>query len=191
MTKLQQQVKDNMDFLVNEWITRDELNSGDFFVIGCSTSEVAGEHIGTSGSEELASLIFTSLVNLKEATNVNLVFQCCEHLNRALVMERDVFDGRFHEEVSVIPAPRAGGSMATYAYKNMNNPVVVENIQANAGIDIGETMIGMHVKHVAIPLRFSQKVIGKARVTGAKTRPKLIGGERAIYSHSKGNLHCT
>lgn len=191
MTDLQQQVKNDMDRLVGEWMTRDDLNQGDFFVIGCSTSEVAGEHIGTSGSEEVAAVIFASLHKLKEKTKINLVFQCCEHLNRALVMEREVFDAHFHQEVSAIPAPRAGGSMATYAFKQMNNPVVVENIQARAGIDIGDTMIGMHLKHVAIPLRFTQKMIGEARVTGAKTRPKLIGGERAIYANTAANKSCT
>ncbi|WP_404456501.1 TIGR01440 family protein [Virgibacillus necropolis] len=187
---LHQQVKDNINALVNEWKTRDDLKPGDFFVIGCSTSEVAGEHIGSSGSEDLAAVIFDGLMDLKKATNVNLAFQCCEHLNRALVIEREAFDPRFHEELSVIPAPRAGGSMASYAYRHMDNPVVVENIRANAGIDIGDTMIGMHLKHVAIPLRFSQKMIGKARVTGAKTRPKLIGGERAIYTNSEANKIC-
>lgn len=184
---LKQQVKHDIDALVNEWITRDDLHPGDFFVIGCSTSEVAGEHIGTSGSEELAAIIFASLNELKKKTNVNLVFQCCEHLNRALVMERETFATRFHEEVTVVPVRRAGGSMATYAFKQMENPIVVENIQAHAGIDIGDTMIGMHLKHVAIPLRFTQKMIGKARVTGAKTRPKLIGGERAVYNTKNGN----
>ncbi|MFZ3578591.1 TIGR01440 family protein [Virgibacillus sp. DJP39] len=190
MVELKEQVKGNIDAVVSEWIKRDDLKPDDLFVIGCSTSEIAGEHIGTSGSEELAAVIFAGLLDLKKATNVKLAFQCCEHLNRALVIERDSFDARFHEEVSVIPAPRAGGSMATYAFKNMNNPVVVEKIKAKAGIDIGETMIGMHVKHVAIPLRFEQKTIGNARVTGAKTRPKLIGGERAIYTNAIENKSC-
>lgn len=187
---LQQQVKNDMDALVSEWITRDDLNPGDFFIVGCSTSEVAGEHIGTSGSEELAAVIFAGLMDLKEATNVNLVFQCCEHLNRALVVEREDCNPQLHEEVSAIPARQAGGSMATFAFKQMNHPVLVENIQARAGIDIGDTMIGMHLKHVAIPLRFSQKMIGQARVTGAKTRPKLIGGERAIYTNTTENKSC-
>lgn len=187
---LKQQVKHDMDALVGEWIARNDLNPGDFFVIGCSTSEIAGEHIGTSGSEELAAVIYAGLNDLKKATSVNLVFQCCEHLNRALVLERKAFDARFHEEVSVIPARRAGGSMATYAYTQMESPVVVENVQAHAGVDIGDTMIGMHLKHVAIPLRFSQKVVGEARVTGAKTRPKLIGGERAIYTNTSENKSC-
>lgn len=190
MVDLQQQIENDIDALVNEWITRDDLKPGDFFVIGCSTSEIAGEHIGTSGSEELAAIIFASLMDLKKATNVNLVFQCCEHLNRALVMEREACHPLVHEVVSAIPARTAGGAMATYAFKQMNNPVLVEHIQAHAGIDIGDTMIGMHLKHVAIPLRFSQKMIGKARVTGAKTRPKLIGGERAIYTDAIENISC-
>ncbi|WP_216639624.1 TIGR01440 family protein [Virgibacillus phasianinus] len=179
-----------MEGLVNEWKMRDDLNPNDFFVIGCSTSEVAGEHIGTAGSEDLAAVIFAGLKDLKKATGVNLAFQCCEHLNRGLVIEQAAFNPLVHEEVSVIPAPRAGGSMATYAYKHMDNPVVVEKIRASSGIDIGDTMIGMHLKHVAIPLRFAQKMVGKARVTGAKTRPKLIGGERAIYSSQPENKSC-
>ncbi|WP_430790187.1 TIGR01440 family protein [Virgibacillus flavescens] len=190
MNELQQQVENNIGALVSEWIARNELTPGTFFVVGCSTSEIAGEHIGSAGSEELAAVIFAGLRNLSKSTNVNLAFQCCEHLNRSLVIEREAFDAHSHEEVSAIPARRAGGAMATYAFKHMDNPVLIENIQADAGIDIGDTMIGMHLKHVAIPLRFSQKMIGKARVTGAKTRPKLIGGERAVYTNTSDNKSC-
>lgn len=171
-----------MDVLVGEWIKSGFLHKDNLFVIGCSTSEVAGEHIGTHGSEEIAAIIFESLQNLKKETGIQLVFQSCEHINRALVMERETLKRYPHlEEVTVIPHPKAGGSMASYAYKHMDNPVVVETIEAHAGIDIGDTMIGMHLKRVAVPLRFKQQKIGNAHLTAARTRPKLIGGERAHY----------
>lgn len=181
MSELIGQVKKDMDKLVVEWIDSSYLNEHDLFVIGCSTSEVAGESIGTSGSVEIAEQIFNSLKKLRNETNVHLVFQCCEHLNRALVMERDTMRAYNLEEVTVIPVRDAGGAMATHAYERFTDPVVVENIQAHAGIDIGETMIGMQLKNVAVPLRFRQKSIGHAHLNGARTRPKLIGGERAVY----------
>jgi len=178
-----EQVKQDMDALGSEWIESDYLNKGDLFVVGCSTSEIAGKSIGTSGSEELAEQIFHSLKKLSDETGVRLVFQCCEHLNRALVMERDTMTTHQLEEVTVIPSRTAGGSMASYAYKHFKNAVVVENVNAHAGIDIGETMIGMQLKQVAVPLRFKQKSIGNAHLNGARTRPKLIGGERAVYKN--------
>ncbi|MEN1967672.1 TIGR01440 family protein [Lentibacillus sp. N15] len=182
MADLHQQVCDDMDAIVQEWLASEFIADGNLFVIGCSTSEVAGEHIGTAGSEEIAAIIFDKLRTLKQDEQLQLAFQCCEHLNRALVVERNTMEQYRLEEVSVIPQPSAGGSMASYAYKHMDDPVVVETIQAHAGIDIGETMIGMHLKRVAVPLRFNQRQIGNARLTAARTRPRLIGGERAIYS---------
>ncbi|WP_106496049.1 TIGR01440 family protein [Lentibacillus sp. Marseille-P4043] len=181
MEKLHQKVESDIKAITHEWMSSGFLNEGDLFVVGCSTSEVIGEHIGTAGSEEVAAIIYEKLAMLKSQTNIRLAFQCCEHLNRALVVERETMNKHQLEEVAVIPAPTAGGSMASYAYKQMKAPVVVEKIQATAGIDIGETMIGMHLKRVAVPLRFAQRQIGNARLTAARTRPKLIGGERAIY----------
>ncbi|HLR15249.1 MAG TPA: TIGR01440 family protein [Bacillota bacterium] len=174
-------VTTSMDAVVEEWIQKEYLKPGDVFVVGCSTSEVAGEHIGTSGSEQVASHIFTSLQKLQEQTGVHIAFQCCEHLNRGIVMTREAAEKFGYTEVSVIPARDAGGSMATHAYNQLENPVVVEEIEARAGIDIGETMIGMHLKKVAVPLRMKQTHIASARITAAFTRPKLIGGERAVY----------
>lgn len=150
-------------------------------VIGCSTSEVAGKKIGTSGSLEIASMIFEELIAFHKETGVELAFQCCEHLNRALVVERRVMERYGFEEVTVIPVRDAGGAMATVAYRKMDEPVVVERIQADYGIDIGDTLIGMHLKPVVVPVRVSLKHIGAAHVTLAKRRPKLIGGERAVY----------
>ena len=181
LTELTKQVKQDMEAVVKEWLDSSYLTEGNLFVIGCSTSEVVGEKIGTAGSEEVAEQIFDSLQRLANDAKVHLAFQCCEHLNRSLVMERDTMKTYSLEQVTVIPSRDAGGSMATYAYKQFKDPVVVENIQAHAGIDIGETMIGMHLKHVAVPLRFEQKSIGNAHLNGARTRPKLIGGERAVY----------
>ena len=175
-------LQQNMDALVSEWIESNYLHEGDLFVVGCSTSEVAGESIGTSGSEEIAAIIFEALQKLTHETSVHLVFQCCEHLNRALVVEKETMQAYGLNEVSVIPIREAGGAMASYAFKHFKNPVVVERIHAHAGIDIGDTMIGMQLREVAVPLRFTQKTIGNARVTGARTRPKLIGGPRAQYA---------
>src|SRR5699024_366840 len=185
MTDLNQQVKEDMDALTAQWLQHNDLKAGDLVVVGCSTSEVMGEQIGTAGSEEIAASIFEFLQDLKKQTGVHFAFQCCEHLNRALVGEREAMKINQLEEVTVIPVPSAGGSMASYVYKKLNNPVVVESVKATAGIDIGETMIGMHLKHVAVPCRFQQRFIGNARVNGAKTRPKLIGGERATYERKE------
>ncbi|MGG1688833.1 TIGR01440 family protein [Heyndrickxia ginsengihumi] len=150
-------------------------------VIGCSTSEVLGEKIGTAGALEVAEMIFEELNQFSRKFDIHLAFQCCEHLNRALVVERKLAEKKNWDEVTVIPVRHAGGSMATCAYHHFTDPVVVEFIKADAGIDIGDTFIGMHLKHVAVPVRVSKKQIGSAHVTLAVTRPKLIGGQRAVY----------
>lgn len=158
------------------------IRPGQIVVIGTSTSEVAGRRIGTSGMSGVAERIFEGVRLAREQTGFYPAFQCCEHLNRALVVERELLD-RYPllEPVSVVPAPKAGGSMAAYAYRQFHDPVVVETISAHAGLDIGETLIGMHLRRVAVPYRPSIRQIGRARVTAAFTRPKLIGGERAVY----------
>ncbi|SFB26406.1 TIGR01440 family protein [Lentibacillus halodurans] len=185
---LEHQVKQDMEAMTSEWLASGHLSSGDLFVVGCSTSEVAGEQIGTSGSEKMAAVIFDAFSSLRMKTGVEIAFQCCEHLNRALIVENETMQRYQLEEVSAIPVPRAGGSMASFAYKKMQRPVVVEVIRADSGMDIGETMIGMHLKPVAVPLRFKQRMIGNARVTAARTRPKLIGGKRAIYDHESAGI---
>ncbi|MFC0525231.1 TIGR01440 family protein [Pontibacillus salicampi] len=182
MESIQRDVKAIVQHLIEEEI----IQAHQLFVIGCSTSEVAGERIGTSGSEHIAAILYEEFQRLQEATGAKLAFQGCEHINRALVLEQETAERRGLEAVSVVPVPGAGGSMASYAYKQFQSPVVVEHIKADAGIDIGDTFIGMHLKHVAVPIRLSNKQIGKAHVTCAKTRPKLIGGARAEYQQ-KGN----
>lgn len=181
MNEFIRKTKEDIEHVVTEWIERDNLNKNDLFVIGCSTSEVAGEEIGTSGSDEIAEVIFHSLQRLQKEKHIHLVYQCCEHLNRALVIERKTQEKFGLSEVSVVPVQEAGGSMASYAYNHFQDPVVVEEVRVHAGIDIGDTMIGMHLRPVAVPLRFQQKTIGSAHITLARTRPKLIGGVRAKY----------
>ncbi|MBR6737334.1 MAG: TIGR01440 family protein [Clostridia bacterium] len=157
-----------------------KLKTGDLVVIGCSTSEIIGSKIGTQSSPEIACTVFESIYEVATQKGVNLAFQCCEHLNRAIVIEKGVLP--FAEEVNVIPQPKAGGSMATQAYAHFKNPVVVEEIKADAGIDIGLTLIGMHLKKVAVPLRLENNKIGEALVVGARTRRKFVGGARAVYN---------
>jgi len=154
---------------------------GQILVVGCSTSEVRGANIGTNGSAEVAEAILHSLRDETYRWEGFLAIQCCEHLNRALVVERETLDMYGLEEVSAVPVLHAGGALATQAMKDFIDPVVVEAIAAHGGIDIGSTLIGMHLKKVAVPLRLQQKTIGQAYVTAAWTRPKLIGGARAVY----------
>lgn len=181
MTTLQENLQNELQTILNDFQSQASLQTNDLFVIGCSTSEVIGQRIGTSGTFEVATSIYNALQQFKEETGIQLAFQCCEHLNRALVVEREVALRKNLEVVHAIPAYQAGGAMATYAYKQFSDPVLVEHITADAGIDIGDTFIGMHIKHVAVPVRCSVKSLGSAHVTLAKSRPKLIGGARAVY----------
>ena len=165
--------------VMEELIEKAKLKSGDIVVIGCSTSEIVGSKIGTNSSPDTANTVFEAIYDCANKYGLKLAFQCCEHLNRAIVAERDTVPNA--ETVNVIPQPKAGGSMATQAYEHFKNPVVVEEIKADAGIDIGFTLIGMHLKKVAVPLRLVNNRIGEALVLAARTRPKFIGGARAIY----------
>ncbi|MDF2858473.1 MAG: hypothetical protein K0Q87_4324 [Neobacillus sp.] len=180
-----------LESILIEFTEQASLSPGQLVVIGCSTSEVSGKKIGTAGTVEVAEMIFRRLKQFAQDAGVSLAFQCCEHLNRALVVERAVALRLGFDEVSVVPARTAGGAMATYAFETFEDAVVVEFIKADAGIDIGNTLIGMHIKHVAVPVRVGQKTVGHAHVTLAKTRPKLIGGPRAIYERNKDNTSCT
>lgn len=191
MSQLIEAWAQNLQTILDEFLEQTTLSEKNILVIGCSTSEVIGKKIGTAGSLEVAEMIFQKLQKLKRQTGVQLAFQCCEHLNRALVVERSTLEEKGLEEVTVVPARSAGGAMATYAYEHFQNPVVVEFIKADAGIDIGDTLIGMHLKHVAVPVRTSVRTIGEAHVTLAKMRPKLIGGARAIYEKKNENSSCT
>lgn len=165
---------------VKELIDKAKLTSGNILIVGCSTSEVVGSKIGTNSDMDTAQKIFDGIYNVLKEKNIYLAVQCCEHLNRAIVVERCALP--FAEPVNVIPQKKAGGSLATVAYNNFNNPIIVENIKADAGIDIGDTFIGMHLKSVAVPVRLSIKEIGNAHLSCARVRPKFIGGIRAVYN---------
>ena len=156
------------------------LKEGQIVVVGCSTSEVCGERIGTASVPQAAQAMYEGLMSVFAPMGIYLAAQCCEHLNRAIVVERAAVPGA--EIVNAVPQPKAGGSFATAAYLGAADPVVVEEIAADAGLDIGLTLIGMHLKKVAVPLRLSIKKIGAATLNAARTRPKFIGGERAHYN---------
>lgn len=155
------------------------LKPGSIIVVGCSTSEVLGSKIGTNSNPDTAKEIFDALHDYVKENGFYLAVQCCEHLNRAIIVERAAVP--YAEPVNVVPQPKAGGSLATQAYAGFTDPVAVEKIKADAGIDIGLTLIGMHLKKVAVPVRLENNRIGEALIVAARTRPKFIGGVRAVY----------
>jgi len=177
-----QEIQQQARAALQELLTVANLRPGQIVVIGCSTSEINGGVIGKNSSPDIAAAIYEPFAQLAEEYQVKLAFQCCEHLNRALVVDEDVAERERLTVVHAVPHAHAGGSMAAHAYRQKKTPVLVENIQAHAGLDIGLTMIGMHLRPVAVPLRLQHNRIGAAQVCGAATRPKLIGGERAIYT---------
>lgn len=164
---------------VAEIVERAALRKGSILLVGCSTSEILGDRIGTNSAPEVAEEVFRALRDYTDERGIYLAVQCCEHLNRAVVLEREAAAGL--ETVNVIPRPKAGGSLATAAYAALRDPVVVEEIRADAGLDIGLTLIGMHLKRVAVPVRLENNRIGEALVVAARTRPRFIGGARAVY----------
>ncbi|UVI29958.1 TIGR01440 family protein [Paenibacillus spongiae] len=180
--QLFQGISRDVEQAVRELASSAKLRSGQLLIVGVSTSEVLGKRIGTSGTLQTAEAIFAGIDKVRREIGFYPVFQCCEHLNRALVVEQEAAERYGLELVSAIPAPRAGGSMAAYAYRHLPDACLAETVQAHAGIDIGDTFIGMHLRRVAVPLRPSKKSIGEAHLTMAYTRPKLIGGERAVYT---------
>ena len=157
------------------------LTKGQILVIGCSSSEIVGETIGHGSSLETAQELFAAIYPILKEKGIYLAAQCCEHLNRALIIERACAEQYGIDEVAVVPQPKAGGSFATTAWASFESPVAVEHIRAHAGLDIGGTLIGMHLKEVAVPVRLSVGVIGHAPILAARTRPKYIGGIRARY----------
>ena len=157
------------------------LKPGQILVVGCSSSEIASHKIGSYSSEEIGETVFGALMEELEPRGIYLAAQCCEHLNRALIIEEEAAEKYGLEMVNVMPQLKAGGSFATAAYAGMKSPVAVERIQAHAGMDIGDTFIGMHLRAVAVPVRVSVREIGNAHLTCARTRLKYIGGVRAKY----------
>ena len=164
---------------IAELCEKAKLKTGNIVVVGCSTSEVTGAKIGTNSNPDVAGEIFNALHDYAQSKGIYLAIQCCEHLNRAIITERKAV--ACAELVNVVPQPKAGGSLATKAYAGFDDPVALEEIRADAGLDIGFTLIGMHLKKVAVPLRLENNTIGSATVLAARTRPKFIGGVRAMY----------
>lgn len=166
---------------ITELIEISGIKSGEILVIGCSSSEIMGGDIGKASSINAAKAVFDGIYPILKQKGIYLAAQCCEHLNRALILEQEAAERFGYEIVNVIPQTKAGGSFATTVWQNMSHPVAVEHVKASAGLDIGNTLIGMHLKEVAVPVRLSISKIGEAPIVCARTRPKFIGGERAVY----------
>ena len=177
-----ERIKEEAARVIDQLLETAKLKEGDLLVVGCSSSEIGAEKIGTHSSAEIGTAVFEGIHKELEKRGIFLAAQCCEHLNRALILERKAAEKYGYEEVNVIPQLKAGGSFATAAYAGFQDPVAVEEIRADAGVDIGDTLIGMHLKKVAVPVRIDQKTIGSARVVCARTRRKFVGGERAHYN---------
>lgn len=178
LKKVKQQAKQ----AAKELLEQAHLSEGDILVVGCSSSEVTGQRIGTSSSLETAEAVFEGIYEVASENGLYLAAQCCEHLNRALIIEKELAGRERLPIVNVVPQPKAGGSFGTTAYNRLKEPVAVEHISAQAGMDIGDTLIGMHLMDVAVPVRVSIKTIGEAHLVCARTRGKFIGGERAVYN---------
>ncbi len=179
-----EEIKEQAAQAVRELLQVARMEPGDIFVVGCSSSEAAGQRIGTASSVEIARAIFQGIYGVLKPEGIYLAAQCCEHLGRALIVESSAVREHHLTRVNVIPQPKAGGSFATAAYEGFEHPVAVEAVSARAGMDIGGTLIGMHLMRVAVPVRLSLRKIGEASLAAARTRPKFVGGSRAVYDES-------
>ncbi len=177
-----EQITNDIRNIVIDILEQSKLKKGDIFVVGCSTSTVFGENYGSSSSMEAARALFEGIYPELTERGIYIAVQCCEHLNRAIIIPQEAAEKSGLDIVNVVPQPKAGGSFATIAYEKITRPVAVEHIRADAGMDIGGVMIGMHLREVAVPLNLKNNMIGKAHITAARTRPKFIGGERAQYN---------
>lgn len=179
-----EQIKSQAAKAVDQLLDAANVKAGQILVVGCSSSEIAGGSIGHASAPEAANAVYEVIAQACKARGIYLAAQCCEHLNRALIVERECAERYDLCEVCVIPQPKAGGSFATAAWAGMQDPCAVETIKAHAGMDIGGTLIGMHLRQVAVPVRIAQNTIGQANVLCARTRPKFVGGSRAVYPES-------
>ncbi len=177
-------IKNQASAAIKELLAAARLKKGDVFVVGCSSSEIAGEKLGTMSNIDIAKAVFDGIYPILKENGIYLAAQCCEHLNRALIIEEDLAIRLSLEQVNVVPQIKAGGSFATVAYNNFESPCAVEHISAAAGMDIGGVLIGMHLRQTAVPVRLSVKQIGKAPLICARTRPKFVGGARAVYDEN-------
>ena len=167
--------------IIVDILNQSKLKKGDIFLVGCSTSTIFGEAYGKSSSMDAARALFDGIYPELVSRGIYIAVQCCEHLNRAVIIPREAAEKLRLDSVNVVPQPKAGGSFATVTYERIERPVAVEHIKADAGMDIGGVLIGMHLREVAVPLNLKENMIGRAHITAARTRPKFIGGERAHY----------
>ena len=181
-TTLLVQIKEDAAAAARQLSEAAHLHAGQIVVIGCSSSEAVGHQVGSWSTPEVGQAIYDGLQSVFGPAGIYIAAQCCEHLNRALIVERAAVP--YADIVNVVPQPKAGGSFATACYQNFAHPVALEEIRADAGLDIGGTLIGMHLKKVAVPVRLEQRTIGEAMVLAARVRPKFIGGERAYYDET-------
>ena len=179
MIRLYEEIKKQAADVTAELCEKAKLREGQILVVGCSSSEVCGDKIGSNSNLDVAKAVFSGIYETTKARGIYLAAQCCEHLNRAIIIEQAAVPDA--ELVNVVPQPKAGGSFVTTAYQTFEHPVALEEIKADAGIDIGDTFIGMHLKKVAVPVRLTNHEIGEAHITAARVRPNFIGGERAHY----------
>ncbi|MDR2570422.1 MAG: TIGR01440 family protein [Oscillospiraceae bacterium] len=177
-----QELRKAINSLALELCEKAGLEPGQYVVVGCSTSEISGYDIGTQTSIEIGDIVFDELYNVFSSKDINIAAQCCEHLNRAIIINRE--KNCDYQIVNAVPTPQAGGTFAAAAYRNLKDPIALESFKAHAGLDIGGTLIGMHLKHVAVPLRLNCKKIGKAIIIAARTRPPLIGGNRTTCDNN-------
>ena len=175
-----EEIKKEAEKAASELVEKARLKKGNIAVVGCSTSEILGDDLGGHSTPEIAQAVFDGINSVFKPLGIYIAAQCCEHLNRAIIIEREAVP--FLQIVNAVPQPKAGSSFAAAAYKSFKNPVAVEEIKADGGLDIGGTLIGMHLKEVAVPVRLSIKKIGEANIICARTRPKFIGGGRAHYN---------
>ena len=181
-----EQIKAQTKDAITQLLDAAGTKAGQILVVGCSSSEIAGGSIGHASAPEVADAVYEAIAEICLERKIFLAAQCCEHLNRALIVERECAEKYGLEEVCVIPQPKAGGSFATAAWKGMAQPCAVEAVKAHVGMDIGGTLIGMHLRCVAVPVRIAQNTIGQANVLCARTRPKFVGGSRAVYPEQAG-----
>ncbi len=167
-----------------ELIERSGIKKGQIMVIGCSTSEIQGYDLGSHSGPEVGKAVLEGILPVTKEHGIYLAAQCCEHINRAIIIEEEAMEKYRLEQVNAVPQPKAGGSFATALYGALESPVAVEDVKAHAGLDIGGVLIGMHLKEVAVPMRLTTKHIGNALIIAARTRPKFTGGERAVYDDS-------
>lgn len=177
-----EEIKNQAIKVVLEVLEKSKISEGSIMIVGCSSSTVCNMAYGTASNIDISQAIFNGIYPILKERKIYLAAQCCEHLNRAVIIEKEAAEKQLRDIVNVRPQPKAGGSFATITYNTLSQPVAVEHIRADAGIDIGGVLIGMHLKEVAVPLALENKKIGQANITAARTRPKFIGGERAFYN---------